>query len=108
MVFLLSVTGDALLRLLELRRVVFGSVAVSTPPLAVPPSSWTRNVNEPYGVPFSLASAKNFRLPAVMSLEIGRASCREGVSISVSTASVDSGGIGTAASRLAGVELASL
>ena len=42
-------------------------VAVSTPPLAVPPSSCTRNVKLAYGEPLALAAGMNLKLPPVRS-----------------------------------------
>src|SRR5262245_43936188 len=41
---------------------VLAVASKSTPPLSVPPSSWTWNVNEAYGLPLALAAGVNVRL----------------------------------------------
>src|SRR3954469_14245899 len=48
--------------------IVFGDWSRSTPPPAVPPLSWTWNVNDAYPVPFAFGAGKNFNLPAAISV----------------------------------------
>src|SRR4051812_12688381 len=47
--------------------IVFGDWSRSTPPPAVPPLSWTWNVNDAYPVPLAFGAGKNFSSPPLMS-----------------------------------------
>src|SRR3954466_10285914 len=47
--------------------IVWADGSKSTPPFAVPPSSWTWNVNEAYAAPLASAAGVNVSRPAMMS-----------------------------------------
>jgi hypothetical protein len=65
-----SAPEGASLTAVTLMRIVRELVSVSAPPLAVPPSSFTRNVKLAYCAPFASAPGVYTSLPAAMSAAV--------------------------------------